>query len=857
LLPTRLALTIVLAVLLVGATIIVVLGSQVRDELQTLRNASSDNVEWNLSQLEVDLLNLQLALDSAMHTPPELAVARIRQKFDIFYSRNQTFTQGATFSLIRENETMVNRLANLSMFLEESIPLIDGPDEELLARAFELGRETEVLHEEVRGLAIFGVSAFARITTDQRELLSLLLSRTSSLLVGVIIVLGIVLGILVHQFGITERESQSRRETNMWLNAVIRTSLDAVVVVDSDGLIVEYNGAAQEIFGFTREELLGRSVAQAIVPERFRASHRMGLARYTLTGEKHVIDSGLMQLSALHKDGHEIPVEMSIASADGPNGTIFVSFIRDITERQRAEEELTAARDDALAAYKAKSNFLAVMSHEMRTPLNGIMGTLELLAATDLQKKQKIYVDIAQTSGGFLMRHINDVLDISKVQADKLELTEDTFSPFDLASEVADVNRANANARGNAINVRSELPETMTVISDRFRVSQTLFNLVGNAIKFTYAGTVEIVVSQVTTPAGPMVEFRVNDTGIGISEENMANVFDDFVTIDNTYSRRFEGTGLGLGISKRMAEAMGGSIGLESEMGAGSSFWFRTPLILGAPVETEIEAVLKEPETIEDATPSMSILLVEDNVINSYVAREMLESLGHKVTEAQNGQIGVDLAAETCFDLILMDISMPVLDGVNATVKIRTSDSISRDVPIVGLTAHALPEEMARFRAVGMQDCMVKPVSMASLTKTLREYSGDACSEVEELAELISAHAEAQMDVVVDTDAYGELLEMMGDTRFSSSISKFIAEAEEVLVRVAGQIEEPEIQEVQQEIHKLAGASATFGAKRLQARLSMIETACKRGDLEQVNEQTRDLPNIWRETREELAFLMG
>ncbi|WP_180955972.1 hybrid sensor histidine kinase/response regulator [Monaibacterium marinum] len=846
------AITVLLGLLLSGAAVLAVLGSQVNDELRALRTASSDNIEWNLPQLEVDLLNLQLALEQSGDTDPVASAAAIRHKFDLFYSRVQSVTEGETFNTVRDDSNVADRLDDVRTFLDEKIPVIDAPDAVLLARTDDLIAEASLLRTTLRQLAVYGVSAFAQQSTLQREKLSALLTRTSTMLVSMIIALAAVLAILFRQFGVSEREGQKRKLTNMRLRAVIRTSLDAIIVVDNRGLIIDFNGAATEIFGYTHEEAIGLPVADAIIPERFRNAHSLGLTRFIRTGEKTILDTGLVVLQGMRKDGSELPVEMSVASAEGPHGTIFVAFVREITERLRVQEELTAARDDALAADKAKSTFLAVMSHEMRTPLNGIMGTLELLANTDIDKKQRAYVQAAQTSGSFLMRHINDVLDISKVHASKLQLTNDVFSPATLADEVVDANRANASARGNEIRVEAGLDHSVYMVADRFRVSQTLLNLVGNAIKFTSNGSVQVGVQEIATEDGPMVEFRVNDTGIGIASDKLGEVFDDFVTIDTSYSRRSDGTGLGLGISKRMATAMGGSIGVESDFGSGSSFWFRIPLVRGEKPEEKPDSQPDTDSVYEHIAP-LSVLLVEDNAINSFVAREMLVGLGHEVTEAGNGLMGVEAAENQHFDIILMDISMPVMDGVTATIKIRESSGQSRDTPIVGLTAHALPEEMARFREIGMQDCMIKPITIACVTEMLANHAN---TPIPIEGEDDAWGEESDDGTYINSETCGELIELLGEQRFRAAFANLTDEAVRTLQSIPRPTVESDLPEVQGEVHKLAGAAATFGATVMQQHLSIVEAACKRQDVQAVNEGVGDLDTVWKMTREELEALL-
>lgn len=828
-LTRRFNITALTVLMLIGVATLVLAAYQIRTELKELEEASSDNVQWNLSQLEADLLQLRVALG----TFPEAAeLGQVRRRFDLLVSRINTLTEGRISDELHTNAIAAAALARLENYVSRTVPLIDSWDAALRTSLPEIASRTELIQSSARTLAIEGIAIFARQSTEQRSFIASLLARVGFLAGTMLVALAGVLSILFRQFGVAERESAQRQQVNARLASTVGASLDAVIVADRDGTIVDFNGAASSIFGYSPEEAIGQKMAPLIIPEASRKAHYEGMHRYLETGEKHVIDNGLMQLTALHKDGHEFPVEVSIAAASGPQGTIFVSFIRDISARLEAEQDLRTARDSALAAERAKSNFLAVMSHEMRTPLNGIMGTLDLMGETRLDHEQARYVDVAKTSGQLLLRHINDVLDISKSEAGKLELNEDVFPPARIAEEVVSINQSLAARQGNTLSIANKLKPGELCVGDSFRLRQILFNLVGNACKFTQEGVITVIIARGKLESGELaVVFRVADTGIGIPPEDQDRVFDDFVTVDASYERRSDGTGLGLGICRRMTKAMGGEIGLSSDFGVGSTFWIKMPY--RKPTNEEMAAFLEEEQPkITGPVAAMDILLVEDNEINRFVARRLLESLGHSVTEAENGRLGVDAADARAYDVILMDVSMPVMDGVTATRTIRQGDGRSAKVPIVGLTAHVLNEELNRFREAGMNDCLNKPIDRDRLGAVLARY-----------AKPVRTTAETDQAVIDD------LRQMLGDTKFAASASKFIDEVDTGLAEIA-LMNGNAGPEVQAHIHRLAGSAGTFGAKALRKRLAEMETACKEADPTAFAELAQGLPEIWQACRD-------
>jgi len=389
---------------------------------------------------------------------------------------------------------------------------------------------------------------------------------------------------------------------------------------------------------------------------------------------------------------------------------------------KKAREELKKARDIAEQAANAKALFLANMSHEIRTPLNGIVGMIEIMRQTKLDDQQREYLSIIDISSETLLMIINDILDFSKIEAGQISLEQISFN---LRNEVNDVYKVLAySARQKelelSVHISNDVPDT--VQGDPFRLKQILINLINNAIKFTSKGDVRVGVSLVHK-AGykDAIRFEIRDSGIGISPENQKKLFKSFSQADTSTTRNFGGSGLGLAISKRLVQMMDGDIGVESEEGQGSTFWFTVTLDTAF---TGQEEVVREEIQNEYKTRPLTILLAEDNVINQRVSVINIDKLGHQVQIAGNGREAVDLFLKQPFDLILMDVHMPGMDGLEATREIRRIErerKTDHPVPIIAMTATIYEEDIKNFYSLGMNDYLGKPFKTADLAQIIEK----------------------------------------------------------------------------------------------------------------------------------------
>ncbi|EPX87074.1 two-component hybrid sensor and regulator [Salipiger mucosus DSM 16094] len=518
-----------------------VLSADAARHIQALATANSDSSQWALAQVEVEFA----ALQEALNAPPErVEPAEIRRAFDVFYSRTQTIATGAPYAGVVAEERAGAAMGRLQDFLRDVVPLIDGPDTALIDALPRLQVRATNLRSDVRRLSLDGVRVFSTEAEARRRAVMQGLVRLAATTAALVMALAV--GVVALWRLVREAREQARRRAraNHRLEAVVATALDAIVVTTRNWRILEFNAAARAIFGLSREAALGQHAGDLLFPPECRAV----ACRDS--------DGGRLRTTARRADGTSFPAEVAVTRSEQRGNVLRVISLRDITRQVSDEAELVAARDQAVAGEHAKARLLAVMSHEMRTPLNGMIGALELMDDTQLSADQREYLRVLRRSGDILLGHVNDVLDISRLETGEFTFARAPFVPHALLEEVADTLQTAARARGTRLCLATT-DDGPPVLGDHRRLRQVLLNLVGNAVKFTENGEVRISLRR--DSARERIAIAVADTGIGISPEQLECIFEDFVTLDASYMRTAEGTGLGLGIARRLVEGMGGT----------------------------------------------------------------------------------------------------------------------------------------------------------------------------------------------------------------------------------------------------------------------------------------------------------
>ncbi|QZN98521.1 PAS domain-containing hybrid sensor histidine kinase/response regulator [Chenggangzhangella methanolivorans] len=627
------------------------------------------------------------------------------------------------------------------------------------------------------------------------------------------------------------------RDSEARFRVLAENASELIILGHDDGRLSYISPASERLLGFTPAELGAMSLADYVHPDDMEQL-------LAATGR---LSRGAAEVSvvyrALHKTRGWISVEggfRRIPSATGDEPTIVATY-RDVSGRMRQDEALRHAKDaaetaraQAEAASRAKSDFLASMSHEIRTPLNGILGYTDLLLEEDgLDAGHIRLVERIQSAGAALLTVVNDILDFSEIESGKVEL-DPRFMLETLVDNTVSIVRGQATHKRLALEVEVDPAAPRALIGDQDRLRQVLLNLLNNAVKFTPSGSVTLSVEQIgVSSRGARLRFAVTDTGIGIPHEKRARLFERFSQVDGTIRREFGGSGLGLAISKTLVELMGGDIGVDSTPGKGSRFWLEVAL----PVAGEAEPAAAGRATLSKSENPAHILLVEDLELNQELAVAVLKKAGHTVDVVSDGAQAVHAVQHGRYDLVLMDVHMPGMDGLTATGLIRALDGPVRAIPIVAMTANVLPEQIVRFRAAGMDDHIGKPFKQAELCAAVERWAG---AIVEEDAEPSDAGPSAPDPL--DWTQFGELTSLLGDASARGLLAKLEVEigtrlGDASLARGRGDASSPAPAHddlakdgLAGDAHAIVSAAGLIGFGDLSRACSELERACRNAD---------------------------
>ncbi|MDD5587003.1 MAG: ATP-binding protein, partial [Alphaproteobacteria bacterium] len=572
-------------------------------------------------------------------------------------------------------------------------------------------------------------------------------------------------------------------------------------------------------------------------------------------------ESATFDFLIYRKDGSSFWSEWHISPITDSRGklTHYVIFLTDITGLRQTREALLLAKEQAEYASVVKGNFLATMSHEIRTPLNGLLGVLEIMSDSPLNEDQRCLLDVAVSSGRSLHEIINDILDYTKIEAGKINIVAQPFSLKELLKNVVDLTQPAVGSKHLKVTleIQEDVPDRL--ISDDGRIRQVLLNLLANGVKYTEGGYVKLRVSHLLSKAKDdqrvaLLRFEVIDSGIGISAVDQDKLFKEFSRIEHANTRRFSGTGLGLAISRRLVKLLNGEIGVESKPGQGSKFWFMLPLPMEEIPEKPGARALPVQQALAGQDPkNYRLLLVEDNETNRLVASRYIEKAGYRYDAAVTGAEAISIVKARTYDLILMDISMPDVDGFEATRRIRAMGGWAAKVPIIALTAHVMQGDRERCLAAGMNDHLGKPLNYETLVRTIGMWVEAAVQtagqEFVAVEQTVSATETPEIDMTVLQRLFNDL----GAGAMLRITESFLDDLAKRKIDLNNCGKTLILESIERTAHTLKSSSANCGLMRFSELMASLEKTAHEGDRKGVQTLFQQLDPAYIAARQALT----
>ena len=639
---------------------------------------------------------------------------------------------------------------------------------------------------------------------------------------------------------------RSLNETLELLALVASKTDNAVIILDAAGLIEWVNDGFVRITGYELAAVRGR-----LLPDLFHDSAGDDALREALAAGHGVV----RELQQARKSGEAYWASLSVTPVFSEEGAItrWIGIANDVTDRHRYEDELLHAKDAAESASRTKSEFLANISHEIRTPMNAIIGMTALTLDTDLSSEQRQYLQTVRQSAESLHSLLNDLLDLSKIEAGRLAIDPVTFRLRETLGDILRAHRVKAEKKGLLIktSVESDVPDML--VADPLRLRQIFTNLVDNAIKFTEHGEIEVrVESKSKTAAEVGLQFYVRDAGIGIAEDKLDTIFDSFTQAESSTARHYGGTGLGLAICKELTHLMGGRLWVESEFGRGSTFYFTLSMKLASDEAVAGDVVTAPTRLTRSPQRTLHVLVADDNPANRMLATRILEKRGHRITQAANGRDVLHAFDTDDFDVALLDIQMPDLDGFACTAHIRRAEEpTDQHLPIIAVTAYAMKGDRDRCLAAGMDNYISKPIRADRLIGLV-----EALAEGRGIAEEPATEARTNNDGFDFTNA---LARLEGDVEiFKEQIEFFLNDSPAILDRIRTAIDSGDATALHTAAHRLKGLAASFDANELVERSMVLENQGQTNDLSGAKDQVESLTDAHNELDRALrAFIVG